>query len=81
MRALAFERDGGGARAPGFVANLAERFAVNGVSELRAETLDVKLVDAAADFFVRREGDRERAVFDLRVLHQGVDHRHDLGAA
>ena len=30
--------------------------------------LNVKLVDAAADLFVGRKRDRDRAVFDLRVL-------------
>ena len=78
---LPLKGDGSGARAPRFVADLAELFAVDRVGELGAESLDVKLVDAGSDFFIRREGDRDRAVFDLRVLHQRIDHRHDLSAA
>ena len=81
MRALALEGDRGRARAPGFVANLTELFAVNGVGELGAKPFDVKLLDAAADFFIRRERDRNGAVFDLRVLHERIDHRHDFGEA
>src|SRR6185369_8209602 len=80
MRALTLERDCGGARAPRFITNLAELFAVNRVSELRSEALNVKLLDASTDFFIGRERDRECSVFDLRILTQDVDHRHDLGA-
>ena len=47
MRAFAFESDGRRSRAPCFVADLAQRFAVDGVSELGAESLDVELIDAA----------------------------------
>ncbi len=81
MRALALERDRRRARAPRFIADLAELSAVNGVSDLRAEAFDVKLLDARADFFVRSESDRDRSVFDLRILAQRVDHRHDFGDA
>src|SRR3954466_16261178 len=52
------------ARAPGLVANLAQLFAVNCVSELRAESLHVELINAAADLFVGRKGDGERAFLD-----------------
>src|SRR3954452_15648120 len=81
MRALALERDRRSARAPRLVADLPKLFAVDSVSDLRPKTFHVKLLNAAADFFIRRERDRERAVFDLWVLTQDVDHRHYLGAA
>ena len=45
------------------------------------ETFDVKLLDPAADFFVRSESDGDGAVLDLWVLTQRVDHRHDLSDA
>src|SRR5215212_8375290 len=81
MRALSLERDRRSARAPRLVADLAELFAVNCVRELRSETLYVKLLDTRADLFIGRESDRECSVFDLRVLTQDIDHRHDLGTA
>jgi len=80
MRALSLERDRRRASAPRLIADLAELFAVNRVSELRTESLNVKLLDAATNLFVRRESDGERSVFELRVLTQDIDHRHDLGA-
>src|SRR6185295_7674867 len=81
MRTLSLKRDRRRTRAPRLVADLAELFTVNSVSELRSKTFHVKLVDTASDFFIRRERDRERAMFDLRILTQDIDHRHDLGAA
>src|SRR6185503_12859786 len=74
MRALALERDGGSTRAPRFVADLAELFTVNRVSELRSKAFNVKLLDARSNLFVRCEGDRECSVFDLRILAQDIDH-------
>ena len=81
MRALALERDRRRARAPRLVADLAELATVNRVSDLCAEAFHVKLLDTRADFFVRRKSDRDRAAFDLRILFERVDHRHDFGDA
>src|SRR5690349_4748468 len=64
MRALALECDCRSARAPCLVADLTELFAVDRISELRSETFHIKLLDAPANLFIRRESDRERAVFD-----------------
>src|SRR5262245_57258254 len=59
MRALALKRHSGCARAPRLSADLTQLFTVNGVSELCAEGLHVKLLDAPAHFFVRRESNRD----------------------
>src|SRR5437868_5349352 len=73
MGILSLKMGGRGACAPGLVADLTQLFAVNRVSEQRAEAFDVELVYAAADFFVGRKGDGERAVLDLRVAAQDVN--------
>src|SRR5258705_997487 len=78
MCVFTLERNGGGARAPGLIADLAECFTINGVGYLGAESLYVKFIYAASDFLIRRESDRQRAVFDLRILTQCVNHGHDL---
>src|SRR5258705_5021769 len=78
MCVFTLERNGGGARAPGLIADLPECFTINGVGYLGAESLYVKFIYAASDFVIRRESDRQRAVFDLRILTQRIDHGHDL---
>src|SRR5512145_2168998 len=81
MSALALESDSRCARAPRFVANLSEFSAVNCVCDLRAETFDVKLLDPRANFFIRSKSYGKGPMFDLWILLQGVDHRHDFGNA
>jgi len=46
-----------------FKLNLAYFTAINRVSEVRSEVLDIKLISASADFFVRSEPDLDCAVF------------------
>src|SRR5215203_5079022 len=81
MRALPLERYRSGACAPRLITNLTELFSVNRVSDFCAEAFHVKLLNAGTDLFIRRESNRKRAVFDLRILTQCVDHRHDLSDA
>src|ERR1044072_4948346 len=81
MRALALERDCRRARAPRLVADFSKLFAVHSLSHLRAETFYVTQLHTTADFFVGSKSDRYAAVFELRILTQDVDHRHDLRTA
>src|SRR5437868_15326510 len=62
MRALANEADRRKPGTPRLVADLAKLAAVNGVGELRAEGLDVELLDPHANLFVSREADLDGSV-------------------
>ena len=77
----AFDGDAGAVGRKGLVLDMARAFAVHGVGELGAELFQVRLVDAAADLFIRREQDFDRAVLDLGVVDQKLRGIHDLGEA
>src|SRR5262249_58049651 len=51
---------------------------VERVREVRAERLDVEMVDATADLLVDREADLDRRVLDLRMTREIRDGAHDL---
>ena len=61
--------------------DLAERAAVQRISEGRTELFQVHLVGAATDLLVGGEEDLDRAVLDLRIRQQELRRRHDLGDA
>ncbi len=61
------------------IRDISELFAVHRVGILCSPSLNVKLIDPAADLFVWRKGDRDIPVLDLGILLQDVEHRHDLG--
>jgi hypothetical protein len=75
----AFDGDGGAVGREGLVLDIAGGLAVDRVGEIGAELFDVGLVDAAADFFVRREQNLDGAMFDLRIVDQELRRIHDLG--
>ena len=79
MGADAFDGDGGGVGGKGLVLDIPGGFAVDGVGEIGAELFQVGLVDAAADLFIRREQDLDRAVPELRVVDQEMRGIHDFG--
>ena len=60
---------------------LAARAAVQRVGAARAEPRDVEVFGAAADLFVGREADADRAVRDVGVRHQVRGRLDDLGDA
>ncbi len=81
MGADALDGDDSSIRREGLVLQVAGALAVDGVGEIRRELFQVDLVDAAADFLVRREQDLDGAVLDLRMLDQETRRIHDLGDA
>src|SRR5258705_11018398 len=58
MCVFTLERNGGGARAPGLIADLAEGFAINGVGYLASQSLYLEFIYSASNFLVRRESNR-----------------------
>src|ERR1700733_14924388 len=56
--------DNGPVRRESFILDLAGAFAVDRIGEIGTEFFQVRLVDAAADFLVRREQDLDGAVLD-----------------
>src|ERR1043166_5268667 len=79
MCALSLKRNRGCSRTPGLVADFAQSLTIHRICDLRTESFDVKLLNAAADFFIRSECDCQHSMFDLWVLTKGIDHCHDLG--
>ena len=79
MGADAFDGDGGGIGGEGFVLDIPGGFPVDGVGKISTELLQVDLVDAAADLFVRREQDLDGAMLDLRIVDQEMRRIHDFG--
>src|SRR5947208_15426531 len=73
MGVFPLEIDRRGPRAPGLLTDLAQRLAIDRVGELSPEAFDVKLFNAAADFFIRRKGDRDGAMPDLAILSDQID--------
>ncbi len=81
MGADAFDGDGGAIGRKGLVLDISCGLAVDRIGKVGAELFQVGLVDAAADLFVRREQDFDRAVLDLRILNQEMRGIHDFGKA
>ena len=81
MGADALDGEGGGIGGERFVLDIARSFTVDGVGKIGAEFLQVDLVDAAADLFVGREQDLDRAMLDLRIVDQETRRIHDFGKA
>ena len=79
--APAVHDDGRGRRVEVFILDGADRAAVHGVGEIRAEAGNVEAVRAAADLLVRREADRDLPVRDGRVREQALARGQDLGDA
>ena len=75
----ALDGDAGAVGRKGLVLDMARAFAVHGVGEFGAELIQVRLVDAAADLFVRREQDLDCAVLDFPVVDQEMGGIHDFG--
>ena len=64
-----------------FVLQFAQHAAVQGVGDVRAKGGNVKMMRAAADFFIWRKSDADFAVRDFRVRLQVFNHRQDNGNA
>ena len=79
MDALSFNRNSRGSGVEGLIFNASQCPAVHGIGALRSESGNIKTVDAAADFLVRRKPDGNTAVPDLRMCQQIFSHAHDLG--
>ena len=56
----------------GLVLQVAGALAVHGVAEVGAELLDVDVIDAVADFLIRREQDPQCPVLDIRIGQENV---------
>ena len=81
MGADALDGDGGAVGGKRLVLDIPGGFAVHRIGEVGAELFQIDLVDAAADLFVGREQDLDRAVLDLRIVDQEICGIHDLGEA
>ena len=81
MDVASLHGDFGGGRVEVFVFDLAFEAAVHRVGEFRPEPLYVEEIHSAADLFVRREPDPDRAVFRFGVGRQVFGCGHDFGDA
>lgn len=61
-----------------FIFKFADCAAVHGIGEFAAELLDIELVGAKTDFFIRIEADAYLAVFNLGVSLQPCDSVYDF---
>src|SRR5882724_537642 len=78
MDAVALDPDADLRSREGLVVDTTDLRAVEGVREVRAEFLDVEVLDAAPDFLVDGEADADRSVLDLRASRKVRDRAHDL---
>ncbi|MND60955.1 hypothetical protein D3C80_521980 [compost metagenome] len=77
----ALDQDVGAIGREGLVLDRARRLAVQRITEIGAELLQVYLGDAAGDFLVGREEDADRAMLDVGIGEQIFGSGHDLGKA
>ena len=81
MRVDAFEGERHGVGAEGFGVEHSARGGVHGIGAVGVEFFDVEVGGAAADFFVRGEGDADVAVLDFGVFEEVLGGGHDGGHA
>lgn len=74
---FAADRDDGACRVETLVLEFSEQTAVHRIGKIRTESLDVKIIRAFADLFVRREGKSDFAVRDLGMRDKIFERGHD----
>ena len=81
MGADAVDIDHRGIGRKGLVLKMADGLAIDGVGKVGAELAQIDIIDAAADLFVGREQQPNRAVLELWIAEQNFRRIHDRGDA